>query len=159
MTKLQGADAINKEISSIKSAGAKFDKRVQDCAVACLDHMEQHGDYTLLVNLYHALPKASRRASMAAWILRYSKLTANTDKATKKEKPFLLDKTKANDMVGAAAEMWHSTGKPEQTPDTILDLQKAVLSLLARVKKAKASGRGIKGLDDETITALASLKA
>ena len=159
MNKLHGADAINKEIAGIKAAGAKFDKRVQDCAVACLDHMEQHGDYTLLVNLYHALPKGSRRGSMAAWIMRYSKLTANTDKATKNEKPFLLDKTKANDLVGAAAEMWHATGKPEQTPDTILDLQKAVLGLLAQVKKAKDSGRKIKGLDDETITALSALKA
>ena len=159
MTKLQGADAINKEIAGIRAAGAKFDKRVQACALACLEHMEQHGDYTLLVNLYQALPKGSRRGSMAAWIMRYSKLTANTDKATKNDKPFLLDKEKANDLEGAAAEMWHDAGKPEQTPDEILDVQKAVLALLAKVKKAKEAGQKIKGLDDETLAALATLKA
>lgn len=159
MSKLQGAEAINKEIASIKAASAKFDKRVQDCAVACLDHMEQHGDYTLLVNLYLALPKGSRRGSMATWIMRYSKLTANADKATKAEKPFLLDKAKANDLVGAASEMWYDAGKPEQAPSEILDVQKSVLALLAKVKKAKEAGTKIKGLDDETLAALQTLKA
>lgn len=159
MTKLQGAEAINKEIASIKTAGAKFDKRVQDCALACLNHMEQHGDYTLLVNLYLALPKGSRRGSMAAWIMRYSKLVANTDKETKAEKPFVLDKAKANDLVGAAAEMWYAAGKPEQAPDEILDVQKAVTALLAKVKKAKDAGIKIKGIDEETLAALQTLKA
>lgn len=159
MTKLQGAEAIAKEIASIKTAGAKFDKRVQDCALACLGHMEQHGDYTLLVNLYLALPKGSRRGSMAAWIMRYSKLTANDNKETKAEKPFVLDKAKANDLVGAAAEMWYDTGKPEQAPDEILDVQKAVTALLAKVKKAKDAGIKIKGIDEETLAALQTLKA
>lgn len=121
--------------------------------------MEQHGDYTLLVNLYLALPKGSRRGSMAAWIMRYSKLTANDDKATKADKPFLLDKAKANDLVGAAAEMWYDAGEPEQAPDEILDVQKAVHALLAKVKKAKEAGTKIKGLDDETLAALQTLKA
>lgn len=159
MSKLQGAEAINKEIAGIKAAGAKFDKRVQDCAIACLEHMEQHGDYTLLVNLYQALPKGSRRGSMAAWIMRYSKLTANADAASKAEKPFVLDKAKVNDLVGAAAEMWYDAGKPEQSPEEILDVQKAVHALLAKVKKAKEAGIKIKGLDDETFAALQTLKA
>lgn len=159
MSKLQGAEAINKEIASIKTAGAKFDKRVQDCALACLEHMEQHGDYTLLVNLYLALPKGSRRGSMAAWIMRYSKLTANADKSTKADKPFVLDKAKANDLVGAASEMWYDTGKPEQSPGELLDVQKAVTALLAKVKKAKDAGIKIKGIDEETFAALQTLKA
>lgn len=158
MTKLQGADAINKEIASIKAAGAKFDKRVQECAIACLEHMDKHGDHTLLVRLYQALPKGSRRGSMATWIMRYSRLTANDDKATKNEKPFIVDKAKANDLEGAASEMWYEAGKPEQNPDEILDVQKAVKALLAKVKKAKDAGQKIKGLDDETLAALASLK-
>ena len=159
MSKLQGAEAINKEIAGIKAAGAKFDKRVQDCALACLDHMEQHGDYTLLVNLYLALPKGARRGSMAAWIMRYSKLSANDDKATKADKPFLLDKAKANDLIGAAAEMWYDAGKPEQAPNEVRDVQKAVQALLAKVKKAKDAGRPIKGLDAETLAAVQSLRA
>lgn len=159
MAKFSTAEAINKEIDSIRTAGAKFDKRVQDCALSCLEHFEAHGDYTLLVSLYQALPKGSRRGSFAAWVLKYSRLAANTDKDTKAEKPFIIDKAKKNDIEGAAAEFWYEAGKPEPSPDEILDVQKAVHALLAKVKKAKDAGIKIKGLDDETLAALQTLKA
>jgi len=159
MAKFSTAEAINKEIAAIRTAGAKFDKRVQDCALSCLEHFEAHGDYTLLVSLYQALPKGSRRGSFATWILKYSRLAANTDKDTKAEKPFVLDKAKKNDLEGAAAEFWYEAGKPEQSPDEVFDLQKAVLALLAKAKAAKDHGRKVKGLDADTVRALEALKA
>lgn len=159
MAKIVGVDALKKEIDSIRAAGAKFDKRVQYCALSCLEHFEAHGDYTLLVSLYQALPKGARRGSFAAWILKYSRLAANTDKATKAEKPFVLDKAKKNDLEGAAAEFWYEAGKPEQAPDEVFDLQKAVLALLAKAKAAKEHGRKVKGLDADTVRALEALKA
>lgn len=159
MAKLQGAEAINKEIAGIQSAGAKFDARVQDCALACLEHMDQHGDHTLLVKLYQALPKGSRRGSMAAWIMAFSKLVANTDKATKAEKPFLVDKKKQNKLVDAALTMWHAAGKPEQEPDQVFDINKAVQAILAKAKKAKDKGTKVTGLSAETLAAVQALIA
>ena len=55
--------------------------------------------------------------------------------------------------------MWHECGKPEAAPDELLDVNKAVMALLKRVKAAKDAGRPIKGLSDETIAALQTLHA
>ena len=150
---------IKAEISSIAKAGKTLDGRIQRCAVASFEHMVAHRDHTLLVELYRALSKGMRRASMAAWIMRFTQLTANTDPASKGEKPFVLDKEKAHDLEGAKETMWYECGKPESAPDGLLDVNKAVMALLKKVKAAKGAGRPVKGLDDETIAALRTLHA
>ena len=86
---------IKAEIASIAKAGKTLDGRIQRCAVAAFEHMLEHRDHTLLVELYQALSKGMRRASMAAWIMQFTQLTANTDAASKADKPFVLDKEKA----------------------------------------------------------------
>ena len=78
---------------------------IQRCAVAAFEHMLAHRDHTLLVELYQALSKGMRRASMAAWIMQFTQLTANTDAASKADKPFVLDKDKAHDLEGAKETM------------------------------------------------------
>ena len=150
---------IKAEIASIAKAGKTLDGRIQRCAVAAFEHMIEHRDHTLLVDLYKALSKGQRRASMAAWIMQFTQLTANTDPATKADKPFVLDKEKAADLEGAKETMWFDAGKPEASPDEILDVNKAVMALLKKVKAAKDAGRPVKGLDDETIAALQTLHA
>ena len=150
---------IKAEIASIAKAGKTLDGRIQRCAVAAFKHMLDHRDHTLLVELYMALSKGMRRASMAAWIMQFTQLTANTDAATKADKPFVLDKEKAHDYESAVETMWYDCGKPEATPDELLDVNKAVMALLKKVKAAKDAGRPIKGLDDETIAALQTLHA
>ena len=154
---LQGEAAIRAEIKAINKAGATLAKRIQACAIASLEHMVKHRDHTLLVELYQAMPKGTRSAALAAWILKFSQLKANDDKATKKDKPFLLDKEKILDVDGAKATMWHDCGKPEESPDEILDVNKSVQALLARVKRAVAAGRPVKGLDADTLKALQAL--
>ena len=150
---------IKAEIASIAKAGKTLDGRIQRCAVAAFKHMIEHRDHTLLVELYQALSKGQRRASLAAWIMQFTQLTANTDAASKAEKPFVLDKAKAFDLEGAMETMWYDAGKPEAAPDEILDVNKAVMTLLKKVKAAKDAGRPVKGLDDETLTALQTLHA
>ncbi len=150
---------IKAEIASIAKAGKNLDARIQRCAVASFEHMLAHRDHSLLVELYKALSKGQRRASMAAWILQFTQLTANTDAASKADKPFVLDKEKAFDLESAKDTLWYECGKPEAPPDEILDVNKAVVALLKRVKAAKNSGRPVKGLDDETIAALQTLHA
>ena len=156
---LQGETAIRAEIKAINKAGTTLAKRIQLCAIASLEHMVQHRDHTLLVELYQAMPKGTRSSALAAWILKFSQLKANDDKATKKEKPFMLDKEKTLDLEGAKATMWHECGKPEAAPDELLDVNKAVVALLKKVKAAKEAGRPIKGLDAETLAAVKSLGA
>ena len=153
------AAGIKAEIVSISEAGKSLDGRIQRCAVAAFKHMIEHRDHTLLVELYQALSKGQRRASMAAWIMQFTQLTANTDPASKGEKPFVLDKDKAFDLEGAMETLWYDAGKPEAAPDEILDVNKAVMALLKKVKAAKDAGRPVKGLDDETIAALQTLHA
>ena len=150
---------IKAEIASIAKAGKTLDGRIQRCAVAAFEHMLAHRDHTLLVELYQALSKGMRRASMAAWIMQFTQLTANTDAASKADKPFVLDKDKAHDLDGAKETMWYECGKPEAAPDEILDVNKAVMALLKKVKAAKDAGRPIKGLDAETLAAVQSLGA
>lgn len=150
---------IKAEIASIAKAGKTLDGRIQRCAVAAFKHMIEHRDHTLLVELYQALSKGQRRASMAAWIMQFTQLTANTDPASKAEKPFVLDKGKSFDLEGAMETMWYECGKPEASPDELLDVNKAVIALLKKVKAAKDAGRPIKGLDDETFAALQALHA
>lgn len=156
---LTTAAGIKAEIASITKAGKTLDGRIQLCAVAAFEHMLAHRDHTLLVELYQALSKGMRRASMAAWIMQFTQLTANTDPASKADKPFVLDKEKAYDLEGAKETMWHEAGKPEAAPDELLDVNKAVVALLKKVKAAKDAGRPIKGLDDETMAALQTLHA
>lgn len=148
---------IKAEIASIAKAGKTLDSRIQKCAIGAFEHMIKHRDHTLLVDLYNALSKGQRRASMAAWILQFTQLTANTDNASKAEKPFILDKEKAFDLEGAKETMWYECGKPEASPEELLDVNKAVMNLLKKVKAARDAGRKVKGLDDDTIKALASL--
>ena len=150
---------IKAEIASIAKAGKTLDGRIQRCAVAAFEHMLPHRDHTLLVELYQALSKGMRRASMAAWIMQFTQLTANTDPATKAAKPFVLDKEKSSDLETAKETLWHECGKPEASPDELLDVNKAVLALLKKVKAAKDAGRPIKGLDAETFAALQALHA
>lgn len=153
------ASGIRAEITSIAKAGKTLDGRIQRCAVAAFVHMIEHRDHTLLVELYQALSKGQRRASMAAWIMQFTQLTANTDAASKADKPFVLDKEKSFDLETAKETMWYECGKPEASPDELLDVNKAVLALLKKVKAAKDAGRPIKGLDDETFAALQTLHA
>lgn len=154
---LKGVDAIRSEIQAINRAGTTLAARIQNCAVASLEHMVEHRDHTLLVELYQAMPKGTRSSALAAWILSFSQLKANDDKASKKEKPFLLDKEKSLDLEGARTTLWHECGKPEAAPDELFDVNKAVVAILAKAKKARDAGRPVKGLDNETMLALAAL--
>lgn len=157
---LKTVDGIRKEIASIGKAGASLDKRIQLCAVASLQHMVDHRDHTLLVDLYKALSKGQRRAAMASWIMTFSQLAANADAATKVDTPFVLDKAKpAADVEAAADKMWHECGKPEPSPDEVFDVNKAVMAILAKAKKAADAGRKVEGVSPDAMAALTAFAA
>lgn len=126
---------IRSAIKAIAQTGAKLDAKIQATGLAILAHVEQHGDVSLANELFNAMPKGSRTASLAGWLMAYGKLRANTgkDKATN---PFRFDATKATDLPSAEAVLWHTFGKPEQAPDELFDLNKAITALIAKAKKA-----------------------
>ena len=142
---------LNKQFAFITRAGAKLDAFIQDTAIDTLEHFEEHNDARMVDRLYLALPKGARHAAMGEYILRYFAVVANTDPATKKERPFLNAPDKMNDIDGAKADKWFDC-KPSQSPDQLFDLQAAVRSLL---KKAAKSACMVGGNAD-SLKALAS---
>lgn len=155
MNKFPSLDLLNKEIASIKVAGAKLDARIQDAAVSVLYHFGENHDIRVvnrLVNdLFGALSKGARKAAMTSWLLANCAVVANTDAVTKKEKPFVYDKTKTTSPEQGMATPWYDH-KPDQAPDEVFDLQKAVKSLLAKAGKAET----LKGGDSKALRALAA---
>lgn len=151
MNKFSDLASLNKELASIKAAGAKLDKRIQDAAVSVLYHFSVHKDNGLVNRLYRALPAGARKAAMTSWLLTHCAVVANTDKATKNEQPFVYAKDKATNPEAGAADPWYNH-KADKAPDEIFDLQKAVKALLAKAARAP----GVKGGDAETLKALAA---
>ena len=126
---------LNKQFAFITRAGAKLDAFIQDTAIDTLEHFEEHNDARMVDRLYLALPKGARHAAMGEYILQYFAVVANTDPATKKERPFLNAPDKVNDIEGAKAAKWFEC-KPSQTPDQLFDLQAAVRALLKKAAKS-----------------------
>lgn len=151
MKKFADVAALNKEIAAIKVAGAKLDARIQTAAVAVLEHFAQHHDNGLVNRLYHAMPAGSRKAALTSWLLTHCAVSANTAKATKKEQPFVYDRSKKTDPEAGEADPWYSH-KLDKEPAEVFDLQKAVRALLAKAGKAAT----VKGGDADTLKAIAA---
>ena len=134
-------EALKKEIDSLKKAGSSLDARIHRAGVAVLVHFAEHKDTGLINRLYDALPRGARKTAWVSWILTYAAVVANTDKATKEEKPFVYAKDKATNPEGGDADPWYNH-KPEKAPDEVFDLQKAVKAILAKAGKAKSIKNG-----------------
>lgn len=150
MNKFSDIASLNKELASIKAAGAKLDSRIQDAAVAVLYHFAKNQDNGLVNRLYMALPAGARKTAMTSWLLAHCAVVANTDKATKNEQPFVYAKNKTTNPEAGAADPWYKH-KADKAPDEVFDLQKAVRALLAKAGKAES----IKGGNADTLKALA----
>ena len=151
MKKFADVAALNKEIAAIKVAGAKLDARIQTAGGAVLEHFAEHKDNGLVNRLYHAMPAGSRKSALTSWLLAHCAVSANTDKATKQEQPFVYDRTKETNPEAGEADPWYSH-KLDKAPAEVFDLQKAVRALLAKAEKAEQ----LKGGDAETLAKLAS---
>ena len=151
MNKFSDIASLNKELASIKAAGAKLDSRIQDAAVSVLCHFAKNQDNGLVNRLYMALPAGARKTAMTSWLLAHCAVVANKDKATKNEQPFVYAKNKTTNPEAGAADPWYKH-KADKAPDEVFDLQKAVKALLAKAAKAP----GVKGGDADTLKALAA---
>lgn len=126
---------INKAIDTIARSGAKLDALIQETGVDVLTHFAEHKDTGVVNRFFLAMPKGARKTAMVSWLLAYCAVSANADKANKATSPFIYDREKHTNPAAAAEDMWFNH-KPDNAPDQVFDLQKAVRALLAKAAKA-----------------------
>lgn len=126
---------LNKRIDAWAKRGSAWTKEGQALGLLALGRLSEHGDIGPVNRLFNAMPKGTKSSAMASWLLAYGALQANTDKATKADKPFVFDREKQTDTAGASADPWFDH-KPEPAPDEIFDLQKALASVLKKAAKS-----------------------
>lgn len=141
-----GAAELNKEIGLIKTAGKKLDDRIQLAGLSVLNHVELHGDVTVLNALFLAMPQGVRGKALAEWLMAHGKVVANTDKKAAKVAPFMYAKDKVTKLDAAQSKPWYKFA-PEPKVAEMFDFQAALASLMARAEKAEASGIKIEGAD------------
>jgi hypothetical protein len=124
--------AIELAIKSIQSRGSKLQKDIHICAVSCLNHIEKHGDITLLNKLVAALPGGWRANAIKAWAEEFGKVNwDNTQKA------FTFDKAKKSNIEGAIA-VSPEEFKPEAEYKP-LDLAEAIKALIKKAQERVGS--------------------
>lgn len=111
---------------------------IQALGVACLSHIEQHGDVMPLNRLVAALQRSQTRA-FVEWALAFGKVQKNADKATREAMPLRYDGSRFTDIDGANEKPWDdfALSKPESVAKAF-DLQAAVLRVL---KQAAENGQ------------------
>lgn len=153
MNLIIGTALIQKEITSIATAGKKLDQRIQVAGLSVLNHCHLHNDVTVVNQLFKALPKGARGKALAEWLLAHGNVAKNTDKASAKEAPFVYAKDRCVDDAGreaalqAASEAPWYTFAPEPKVADMFDFQAALKALMARADAAEAKGMKIEGAD------------
>lgn len=149
-----GASNISKEIGLIKNAGAKLDERIQTAGLSVISHAHQHGDISVVNQLFLALPKGARGKALAEWLLAFGNVQKNMDKASAKLAPFSYAKDRtakggeelAKVMTAAADTPWYKFA-PEPKVVDMFDFGAALKSLMARAEAAEAKGQKIEGAE------------
>lgn len=149
-----GASNITKEIGLIKTAGAKLDERIQTAGLSVISHAHQHGDITVVNQLFLALPKGARSKALAEWLLAFGNVQKNTDKASAKLAPFSYakDRTAKGEeelgkvMTAATDTPWYKFA-PEPKVVDMFDFGAALKALMARAEAAESKGQKIEGAD------------
>lgn len=151
-----GTAAIKTAIATVQASGKRLDDLIQTVGLSVLNHVELHGDVTVVNALYLSMPKGSRCKALAEWLLAHGKLGKNSDKKAAKLAPFSYDKTKATKLDQATQAPWF-TFAPEPAVADMFDFQAALKSLLARAEKAEQAGHKIEGADMLTKVRLAAV--
>jgi hypothetical protein len=141
--------ALNAKIDSLGKRLATAEADIQSIGLACLEHLDKHGDTMPLNRLINVLRRGQHAAFME-WCLAFGKVAKNMDKVTKEQQPVLHAKNRTTDIEGATAKPWFEFA--DSKADAIkkaFDLQGAVMAL---IKKAAAAGT-----DHELLVAIGAL--
>lgn len=131
---------ITKQITAIKTAGAKLDAAIHSTAVDVLTHYMEHKDTGLVNRLFLALPKGSRGLALADWLLKFVAVKVNTNKETKADQPFVHDAERvpmmtAEHLAKATATHWYDL-KKDKAIDEVFDVQKAFKAMLRHIERS-----------------------
>lgn len=129
---------LAKEIKSLAGRAKKLDRDFQVAALSAISVFNVHGNVFYINAVYNALGKGARHVAMTAWLLGFGGVQANEGEG-KDVTPFIKDKNKQVDMVGATATPWYDM-KPSKKPDEVVDLLKLTLAV---IKKASGEGKTI----------------
>lgn len=147
-SKYMNVATIEKAIVTVAKTGKALDDLIQMTGLSILNHIQQHGEASLLVKLYTALPRGARKKALLDWSCKYGAVTLNVDDKGKVDKliPLVFKKGRPTDLVGATAEPWFECA-PEKIEDVDFDFAGLLAMLLAKADKAEAKGLPIKGLE------------
>ena len=147
MKLLKGTAAIEKAISSIQTRGKKLDSDIHIAGCSCLQHIDEHGDVTLLNRLVQAMPKGSRVNALKEWSEVHGKVKYNNETAE-----FDFDKTSVTLLEEGMEKPWIEF-KPEQKYKA-LDFNAALEALFKKAYERVDSVKGDK-VDKKVLDKLA----
>ena len=131
-TYITDAKAFKAACASISKRGAKLDADIQHAALSAANAMLLNKNPMYVNMLYLALHSGARKSVMTEWLLKYAGVMANEEK-NKKEMPFKYDPERTVNLAAGAAQPWFDC-KPDQDPDEVFDIAKAVAAI---IKKAQ----------------------
>ena len=127
---------LNAAIDGLKKRNLSVQADIQALGLACIEHLS-HGNRDPLNRLMGALTRPQTKP-FSEWVMAFAQAKRNTDKSTKATIPFLFDKERTTDLVGAAAKPWFDFA-PEKAAAVAeaFDFQAATMAFL---KRAAAHG-------------------
>ena len=147
-----GTTDITSAITSITKRGKKLDADIQVCALSVINHVELHGDPSLMNAMVTAMPKGSRVNALNEFLETFGRVTFNPT-----AKAFEYSKDGVTDLEGAEATVW--TDFKAEPPYKGLDLRESILVLIKKAEERKTSTNKDDKVPAELITALEGLVA
>lgn len=123
----------------------------QKLAVAAALFFETHGEVAFINTLYNSMPKGSKTAAMAEWLVLFCNVKANDRESAKTGVVFIKGDKGAMfsdpEMLGQirkkrAEQKWYLMGKPDPAPADIFDVDKALQKALSAIFTAAVKAKG-----------------
>lgn len=141
-TKVLSDKDIREKIADIRKRGNNVQKDIQTAIIDCLTHAEANdGDFTLLTELYHALPVMVRRATFKAYVEAHAPTIFRTkkNKTGARYKVFLKNKSEdAPKFDLTPQKAWYEweapKGEDEADPLTLEEFITRMKSSITRLK-------------------------
>lgn len=147
------ATELNKAIDSIAKRGKLLDADIHRAGVSCLNHIQEHGDVTLLNKLVVSLPQGARKAAFVEWALAFGKVVVlDRGNAADEHKiaagdVFKYSKEKSTNIEEAILKPWYNF-RPEKDVLDLFDVNALVAKMLKQYNKAVKAGIKIEGAED-----------
>lgn len=158
---------IELNIKRISHFGKKMDAFVQDTALAVALHCHKHGEVSLVNKLVLAMAdwKGARHKAMHSWVAAYCPVILNSDEASAKAQPYVIDTSRIADEAGrneiaiangSPANHWYNH-KTEPLLPEFIDVNAMLQAVMKKVTKLQKDGVPVK--DADTLAKFTSMMA